>query len=72
MFGVNKLSKATDKRILSGDLVAFQNKDSRAQSSRSNAQGAISGGGHDKEHQMEFLTNNLQWSAGSVADLCPF
>jgi Transposase DDE domain/Domain of unknown function (DUF4372) len=66
---VKKLSKATDKRILSDELVVLKNKDSRANypeaMRRVRALVEIDG----KEREMEFLTNNVSWSASSVADL---
>ena len=66
---VKRLPKATDKRILSDELVVLKNKDSRANypqaMHRLRALVEVDG----KEREMEFLTNNLQWSAGSVADL---
>src|SRR5258707_7693092 len=66
---VKKLPKATDKRILSDELVVLKKKDSRANYPqplrRVRARVEVDG----KEREMEFLTNNLQWSAGSVADL---
>jgi Transposase DDE domain len=66
---VKKLPKAADKRILSDQLVVLKNKDSRANYPRPmrlvRALVEVDG----KEREMEFLTNNLSWSAGSVADL---
>jgi hypothetical protein len=66
---VKRLPKATDKRILSDELVVLKNKDSRANypqpMRRVRALVEVDG----KVREMEFLTNNLQWSAGSVADL---
>jgi hypothetical protein len=66
---VKKLPKATDKRILSDELVVLKNKNSRANfleaMRRVRALVEVDG----KEREMEFLTNNLQWSAASVADL---
>jgi hypothetical protein len=66
---VKKLPKATDKRILNDELVMLKNKDSRANypeaMRRVRALVEVDG----KEREMEFLTNNLQWSATSVADL---
>ncbi len=66
---VKKLPKATDKRILRDELVVLKNKDSRANyheaMRRVRALVEVDG----KEREMEFLTNNLQWSARSVADL---
>ena len=67
---VKRLPKATDKRILSDELVRLKNKDSRANypqaMRRVRALVEVDG---KEEREMEFLTNNLQWSAGSVADL---
>ena len=64
-----KLPKARDKRILSDELVVLENKASRANypepMRRVRALVEVEG----KEREMEFLTNNLQWSAASVADL---
>jgi IS4 transposase len=66
---VKKLPKPTDKRILSDELVVLKNKNSRANypevMRRVRALVEVDG----KEREMEFLTNNLQWSAVSVADL---
>ena len=66
---VKKLPKAADKHILSDQLVVLKNKDSRANYPkplrRVRALVEVDG----KEREMEFLTNNLSWSAGSVADL---
>ena len=66
---VKKLPKATDKRILSDQLVVLNNKDSRANYPKPmrliRALVEVDG----KEREVEFLTNNLSWSAGSVADL---
>ena len=66
---VKRLVKATDKRILSDELVVLKNKDSRANypeaMRRVRALVEVDG----KERQMEFLTNNVSWSAASVADL---
>jgi hypothetical protein len=66
---VKKLPKTTDKRVLSDELVVLKNKDSRANypqpMRRVRALVEVDG----KEREMEFLTNNLQWSARSVADL---
>ena len=69
-FGVvKKLPKTTDKRILSDELVVLKNKNSRANypeaMRRVRALVEVDG----KEREMEFLTNNLQWSPASVADL---
>ena len=66
---VKKRPKATDKRILRDELVVLKNKDSRANypeaMRRVRALVEVDG----EERELEFLTNNLQWSAASVADL---
>jgi Transposase DDE domain/Domain of unknown function (DUF4372) len=66
---VKRLPKGTDKRILSDELVVLRHKDSRANypkpMRRVRALVEVDG----KEREMEFLTNNHSWSAGSVADL---
>ena len=66
---VKKLPKSADKRILSDELVLLKNKDSRANYPqpirRVRALVEVDG----QEREMEFLTNNIHWSAGSVADL---
>jgi len=66
---VKKLRKATDKRILRDDLVVLKNKDSRAnyphRLRRVRAVVEVDG----QQREMEFLTNNLSWSAASVTDL---
>jgi hypothetical protein len=66
---VKKLPKSTDKRILSDELVVLKNKASRGNypeaMRRVRALVEVDG----KEREMEFLTNNLGWSAVSVADL---
>jgi len=66
---VKRLPKGTDKRILSDELVVLKNKDSRANypeaMRRVRALVEVEG----KEREMEFLTNNITWSAASVADL---
>jgi hypothetical protein len=69
-FGVVKrLPRATDKRILSDELVVLENTASRANypepMRRIRALVQVDG----QEREMEFLTNNLQWSPASVADL---
>jgi len=66
---VKRLPKATDKRILSDELVVLKNKDSRANYPRPMRRVRALVEVEGKEREMEFLTNNLQWSAGSVADL---
>src|ERR1700747_2293541 len=66
---IKKLPKATDKRIFSADFVVLKNKDSRANypeaMRRVRALVEVEG----QEREMEFLTNNVSWSASSVADL---
>jgi Transposase DDE domain len=66
---VKRRPKGTDKRILCDELVVLKNKDSRANypeaMRRVRALVEVDG----KERELEFLTNNLQWSAASVADL---
>jgi len=66
---VKKLPKATDKRILSDELVVLKNKDSRANYPeavrRVRALVEVDG----KVREMELLTNNVSWSAANVADL---
>jgi IS4 transposase len=66
---VKRLPKGADKRILSDELVVLKNKGSRANypqpMRRVQALVEVEG----KEREMEFLTNNLRRSAGSVADL---
>jgi hypothetical protein len=63
---VKKLPKATDKRILSDELVVLKNKDSRANypeaMRRVRALVEVDG----KERAKEFLTNNVSWGATSV------
>jgi hypothetical protein len=66
---VKKLPKGTDKRILRDDLVVLKNPESRAnyphRLRRVRALVEVDG----QQREMEFLTNNLAWSAASVADL---
>ena len=66
---VKKRPKGTDKRILRDDLVVLKNPESRANDPhrlrRVRALVEVDG----QQREMEFLTNNLAWSAGSVADL---
>jgi hypothetical protein len=66
---VKKLPKATDKRILSDQLVMLKNKDSHANYPRliRRVRALVEVDGQERE--MEFLSNNIHWSAGSVADL---
>src|SRR5262252_7666434 len=66
---VKKLPKATDKRILRDDLVVLKNKDSRANYRKPMRRVLALVEVDGQEREMEFLTNNLCWSAGSVADL---
>jgi Transposase DDE domain len=66
---VKRLPKAADKRILRDDLVVLKHPDSRAhyphRLRRVRALVEVDG----QPREMEFLTNNLAWSAASVADL---
>jgi Transposase DDE domain len=66
---VKRLPKAADKRILRDDLVVLKTPDSRAnyphRLRRVRAMVEVDG----QQREMEFLTNNLAWSAASVADL---
>jgi Transposase DDE domain len=66
---VKKRPKGTDKRILRDDLVVLKNPESRAnyphRLRRVRALVEVDG----QPREMEFLTNNLAWSAASVADL---
>jgi Transposase DDE domain/Domain of unknown function (DUF4372) len=66
---VKNLRKATDKRILRDDLVVLKNKESRAHYPRGmrRVRALVEVDGQQRE--MEFLTNNVAWSAASVADL---
>jgi len=66
---VRKLPKAADKRILRDDLVVPKNKDSRANYRKSMRRVLALVEVDGQQREMEFLTNNLCWSAGSVADL---
>ena len=66
---VRKLPKAADKRILRDDLVVPKNKDSRANYRKSMRRVLALVLVDGQQREMEFLTNNLCWSAGSVADL---
>jgi len=66
---VKKLPKATDKRILSDELVVLKHKDSRANYPQALRRVRALVEVEGKEREMEFLTNHLQWSAASVADL---
>src|ERR1700747_2467203 len=66
---VKKLPKATDKRILSDELVVLKNKDSRANYPEAMRRVRALVETDGKEREMEFLTNNVSWSASSVADL---
>jgi Trp operon repressor len=66
---VKRLPKAADQRILRDDLVVLKNQDSRAnyphRLRRVRALVEVDG----QQREMEFLTNNLSWSAASVTDL---
>jgi hypothetical protein len=64
-----KLPKAADKRILRDELVVLKNKDSRANYRKPMRRVLALVEVDGQEREMEFLTNNLSWSAGSVADL---
>ena len=66
---VKKLPKATDKRILNEELVVLKNKDSRANYPKAMRRVRALVEVEGKEREMEFLTNNITWSAASVADL---
>ena len=66
---VKKLPKAADKRILRDELVVLKNKDSRANYRKPMRRVLALVEVDGQEREMEFLTNNLCWSAGSVADL---
>jgi hypothetical protein len=66
---VKKLRKATDKRILRDDLVVLKNKESRANYPRRMRRVRALVEVEGQQREMEFLTNNLAWSAASVADL---
>jgi hypothetical protein len=60
---VKKLAKAANKRILRDELEVLRKQRLPRQLSRALVE--VDG----QEREMEFLTNNLSWSAGSVADL---
>lgn len=66
---IKRLAKARDRRILGDELVVLKNKNSRANypnpMRRVKALVVVDG----QERAMEFLTNNLHWSAASVVDL---
>ena len=66
---VKKLPKAADKRILRDELVVLKNKDSRANYRKPMRRVLALVEVDGQQREMEFLTNNLCWSAGSVADL---
>jgi hypothetical protein len=66
---VKRLPKATDKRILSDELVVLKNKDSRANYTQPMRQVRALVEVDGKEREMEILTNNITWSAATVADL---
>jgi len=66
---VRKLPKASDKRIVRDDLVVLKNRDSRANYRKPMRRVLALVEVDGQEREMEFLTNNLSWSAGSVADL---
>jgi hypothetical protein len=66
---VKKRPKGSDKRILADELVVLKHKNSRANypqpMRRVRALVEVDG----VKREMEFLTNNLSWSAASVAEL---
>ena len=64
-----KLPKTADKGILRDDLVVLKNKDSRANYRKPMRRVLALVEVDGQEREMEFLTNNLSWSASSVADL---
>jgi len=64
-----KLPKASDKRILRDDLVALKNKNSRANYRKPIRRVLALVEVDGQERETEFLTDNLSWSASSVADL---
>ena len=66
---VKRLPKRTDKRILRDELVVLKNQDSRANYPRAMRRVRALVEVDGQEREMEFLTNNLSWSASSVADL---
>jgi hypothetical protein len=66
---VKRLPKRTDKRILRDELVVLKNKDSRANYPKAMRRVRALVEVEGQEREMEFLTNNLSWSASSVADL---
>ena len=61
--------KGSDKRILGDELLVLTNKDSRANYRKAMRRVRALVEVDGKEREMEFLTNNLSWSASSVADL---
>ena len=66
---VKKMPKSKDKRILRDELIELKvyvsHRDYPQQMRRIVARVAVDG----KEVEMAFLTNNLEWSAGTIADL---
>src|SRR6202022_4615831 len=66
---VKNLPKAADKPILRDELGVLKNKDPRANYRKPIRRGLALVEVEGQEREMEFLTNNLCWSAGSVADL---
>jgi hypothetical protein len=66
---VKRRPKPTDKRILSDELVVLKNKASRANYPQAMRRVRALVEVESQQREMEFLTNNLQWSAASVADL---
>jgi hypothetical protein len=66
---VKRRPKPTDQRILSDELVVLKNKASRANYPQAMRRVRALVEVEGQQREMEFLTNNLQWSAASVADL---
>ena len=64
--GGQKTAQATDKRILSDELVVLKKKDSRANYPQPMRRVRPLVEVDGKEREMEFLTNNLCWSASSL------
>ena len=62
---VKKLPKASDKRIVGDELVMLKNKDSRANYRKPMRRVLALAEVDGQEREMEFLTNNLSWSAGA-------
>ena len=66
---IKKLPKAVDKRILGDELVVLKNKDPRANYRKPMRRALALVEVDGQQREMEFLTNNLCWSASGVADL---